>query len=252
MGSVITLSFVPLPIQWSADGNCNGGTVAVCSLRPGKQNNWLFTQHINKSVTVNDSYPVRVFVNITSTIVYCDNCSPLIMVLKYFTNTQQQTDIYTNIKNYTPDGIMPRNTIKYFEATVTDNFYFDMDQDEDGLYFALQDYNMENIKRGACITVSRMLVYRYECPAWTVGLVCYPAIQAPISGNVPISVECIENAHPLNDSMLVNCTSEGQWEVNSIACECDPGLFAETDDDITTCRGMYNGMYYVCNFWCIY
>ena len=252
MGSVITLSFVPLPIQWSAVGNCNGGTVAVCSVLPGEQNNWLFTQHINKSVTVNDSYPVRVFVNITSTFRYCGNCSPLIMVLKYFTNTQQQTDIYTNIKNYTPNGIMPRNTIKYFAATVTDHFYFDMDQDEDGLYFALQDYNMENTNRGACLSVSRMLVYRYECPARRVGVVRYPTIQAPISGNVPIGVECIENAHPLNDSMLVNCTSEGQWEVNSIACDCDPGFFAETDDDITTCRGMYSGMYYVCNFWCIY
>ena len=242
VGSVITLSFVYCLFQWSAEGSCNGGTVEVCSVRTGKQNNWLFTQHINKSVPVNDSYPVRVFVNITNSFQSCDNCNQLITVLKYFTNTQQEREVYTKTKGYTADGIMPRNTMKYFDATVTDNFYFDMDQDEDGFYFALRDNNMRNGDRGACVTVSRILVYRYECSAQTVDLVRYPAAQAPISGNVPISVECTENARPLTDSMMVNCTSEGQWEVTSIGCGCDPGYFIETKDGITACRGMNNKM----------
>ena len=242
MGSVITLSFVHCLFQWSAEGSCNGGTVEMCSMRRGRQNNWLFTQHINKSVPVNDSYPVRVFVNITRTSGgHCDKCSPMITVFKYFTNTQQEREVYNNTKYYTADGIMPRNIMKYLDATVTE-FYFDMDQDKDGFYFALQDFNMKKGDRGACVTVSRILVYRYECSAQTVDLVRYPAAQAPISGNVPISVECTENARPLTDSMMVNCTSEGQWEVNSIGCKCDPGYFIETKDGITTCRGMNNKM----------
>lgn len=223
--------FNPLSVfqlfQWKYDGSgCQYSMVKVCSLVQGYQNNWLFTQYINKNVPANDYYPVRVFVNITYSFMTCSGrvpCSPEFKLLKYVTNSQQPRTTYTNTSLYSGKGIMPDNIVKNTTLSGTKHFYFDMSEEDKGFYLALQDHDED---RGACVTVSRVLVYRHQCRAHVENLVHFPAIQAPVSGTVSVRSECTRNAHHQSISGLVHvCTSEGQWSNAQVACECDVGYY---------------------------
>ena len=99
-----------------------------------------------------------------------------------------------------------------------------------------------------CITVSRVLVYRNECPGHERdpgGLVRRPSVQAPVSGSVPvISSYCAENANhtELSQPQDLVCTAEGKWLNDGINCQCNKGYYK----DGTVCRGMF----YSIEHWC--
>lgn len=209
--------------QWYYAGvGCENSEVKACSILPRRQDNWLFTQYINKNVPANDSYPVRVFVNITYTFMTCpgrQTCSPEFKLLKYVTNFQQHRATYTNTSLYSKDGIMPDNTVENTTLSGTKRFYFDMREEDKGFYLALQHSR-------TCVSVSRVLVYRHQCRAHVENLVHFPAVQAPVSGTISVRSECTRNAHHQSISGLVHvCTSEGQWSNAQVACECDVGYY---------------------------
>ena len=68
-----------------------------------------------------------------------------------------------------------------------------------------------------CINVSRVLVYRYECPA-QIRPLYRPATQAPVNGSVLVTPNftniCFSGFAVVS---TLTCTSEGKW------LECDPG-----------------------------
>ena len=104
--------------------------------------------------------------------------------------------------------------------------YLDMTRSQDGLYLALQDYSMDrdgNHLRGTCVSISRFTVFRYECPEKLVGLVNYPATQAPVSGTRSVTTLCVDNAHRSSSSLSVRCDSTGNWGNQNPQCECDDG-----------------------------
>ena len=180
---------------------CENSTVAVCA--GGRGNKWLYIQRINKSVPAPDNYPVRVFVNITYSFMTCPegrDCDHDFELL-----------IARNFGQYTGDGVMPDRHIRDTTAS----------------------------GKGVCVTVSRVLVYRHECPGHeqqTAGLTRRPATQAPVNGTVSAIPYCVENSHHTEFSMpqTLRCTAEGVWENDLTICECDWGYFR----DGVVCKGI--------------
>ena len=221
----------------------------MCGYTVGDQNNWLFTQHISKAIppTSTDSYTVRVFVNVTYTFHECgrsNNCNPQFRLLKYITNSTQQRDTCSDTSRYSGSGIMPNNTIGLEsidgvrDVLYFDLQYFDMTTSEDGLYLALHDSSAGNL-RGTCVSIIRLTVYRHECPTQAVGLVRYPATQAPVNGTVSVQTQCVDNAHRSSSSLSVRCDSDGHWSSGSPECECDLGYREVTQNGKQVCEGKW-------------
>ena len=211
-------------LQWYSTGMCENSTVAVCT--GGRGNKWLQIQHINKSVPAPDNYPVRVFVNITYSFMTCPegrDCDHDFELL-----------ISRNYEQYTGDGIMPDRHIRDTTASGTQHFYFDVGVDEGGFNLALKSR-----RKGVCVTVSRVLVYRHEClglKQQTAGLTRRPATQAPVNDTVSVIPYCAEHSHHAEFSMpqTLRCTAEGVWENDLTVCECDWGYYR----DGVVCKGI--------------
>ena len=165
-------------LQWYSTGMCENSTVAVCAGGLGAK--FLLTQHINKSVPAPDNYTVRVFVNITYSFMTCPEGRDCdhdfeLLIARYF-------------DPFTGDSIMPDSHIRDTTASGTQHFYFDVGV---GFNLALRSHH-----NGVCVTVSRVLVYRHECPGQPTGLTRRPATQAPVNDNVSAIPYCVENSHP--------------------------------------------------------
>ena len=195
---------------------CENSEVAVCT--GGQRDKWLRIQLISKSVPAPDNYTVRVFVNITYSFMTCPegrDCDHDFELL-----------IARNFR------IMPDRHIRDTTASGTQHFYFDVGVDEDGFDLALKSR-----RKGVCVTVSRVLVYRHECPGHEqqpTGLTRNPATQAPVNGNVSAIPYCAENSHPTYVPQQLICTAEGEWMNGNLHCECDPGYYK----DGYVCKGM--------------
>ena len=210
---------------------CENSAVTVCSGEPGEK--WLRTQYINKSLPAPDKYPVRVFVNITYSSLACPEmiCDPDFEL--HITRN--------NMNDYTGDGIMPTNKIQSFQDTaisITQHFYFDLNETETRFSLALR-----SLPYGVCINVSRVLVYRHECPGHeklSVGLTRRPATQAPVSGRVSAMPYCVKNSHHSEISRpgFLVCTFEGHWINDVTQCVCDIGY----SRDVDKCKGMCPAM----------
>ena len=218
-------------LQWySAGGACENSAVAVCSGRPGEK--YLDTQVISKSLPAPDEYPVRVFVNITYSFMGrcpvpgqdCDEDFELLL------GTLERNEI-----SYSSDGIIPDNRIHDSTPSGTQHFYFDSAPNNDR--FALR---LKSRGGGVCVNVSRVLVYRHECPGHgrqPTGLTRRPATQAVFDRNVSVTPHCAENSNHTDisrpDSLI--CTPEGLWLNALTHCVCGQGY--DNQEDRTKCEG---------------
>ena len=208
---------------------CENNTVDLCSGEPGEK--WLRTQHINKSLPAPDHYPVRVFVNITysrtcSNVTDCENDIELQVRLP---NTHQILMSYTMPGNHTLDTT----------ASGIQQFYFDLNKEEDIFVLTLISHSNDT-----CVNVSRVLVYRHECPQQSIGLTCYPAIQAPIGEAISVFPCCVENSHFSSQGRSVpQCTSEGKWSNDYEYCYCNMKYLR--DDDGCILKGKANNGLYI-------
>ena len=140
-------------------------------------------------------------------------------------------------------GVSPQHISKYMfverispedtSGTVRTNSSLTMDLTsvtETGLYLALVDLS-------TCITVHRLLVFYYVCPAETSNLITRPETIAPESA---IPGQCAENSSPTSsDQPLVSCTVMGTWDT-IIGCACDPGFQGVTESGtVASCSGIY-------------
>ena len=215
---------------------CNSSSVSLCAGGSGGKK-WLYTQFINKSLPAPDTYPVRIFVDVTY---YSYRCMP-----------HCHHDILTNCTNcdmphrrggiellvshadsgeYTGDGITPKNVITYNETKTTKQFYFNTSS-----VFSLALQATE-----ACVTVSRVLVYRYECAGHDrlpTGLSRRPPTQAPDSGSVRVNPYCADHAHisAANGQNKLLCQYNGTWLNEQPQCVCDEGY----NEDVDTCQGKH-------------
>ena len=90
-------------------------------------------------------------------------------------------------------------------------------------------FNLKLISHEGCVTVPRVLVYRYECPGHdrepTVDLGRRPATQAPVTGFVPVTSHCAENSNFTGRYAvrMLMCSSSGLWSGAPLPCQCDVG-----------------------------
>ena len=205
----------------------------MCGFSQGDQDNWLFTQHISKAVPEGSNCPangrVTVFVNLTYTFRNCRerrDCNPRLKLYNYFTNSRQDMTCNDTKSLFTGSGIMHTNIFGPLASgrTATEQRTFSMDASQDGFYLALQDFSMDTSYHlyGACVSISRLIVYRHECHSKKVGLVYYPDTPAPSTGTCPTVAQCAENAHPTS-SLGLTCDFAGHWGDENPQCECDAG-----------------------------
>ena len=202
----------------------------------GSQNNWLFTQYISKALpqTAADTYTVRVYVNITYTFLSCRvraKCREEFLLQNYITNSEQILTC-SQTSQFSGSAIMPNKIIRKSSNGETSTArYFDVTADQDGFYFAFQDVGSGSL-RGTCVAVSKLIIYRHECRAQAVGLVRYPATQAPANDtdNGTVTVKCVPNAYN-SSSLDIKCTSAGYWSSENPICECYVGYQRTTDEN---------------------
>ena len=207
--------------------------VKVCGWGRGRQDNWLFTQHISQGDFDPNiyNYPVQVHVDINFGISNCkgrDGCRRGFELYKYQTNTTQSSSTERQgFKNYRNYNLFANETIPGSTSTSPRrNYSFTLPPSSTGFYIAVRD-------TGSCLTLFRIRVYRNNCQSFQTGLVLYPDAPAPVSGSENIDVGCVENAE-VSGSSKVTCSSDGVWGPQSPVCHCKPGYVTNT----TACNGM--------------
>ena len=216
-------------VQWIQNSNspCQQN-VHVCGYSAGRQNNWLITQLINR--TVKGERLPQVSVLIQFEMQGCDvtlKCQHTFNTHIYETSLPD-SDEARNIKNYRQvERISPDDTSGVrVNETVDVNFSTEFTS----FYFAIQDET-------SCIVITRMIIFYHVCPSETADLVLRPQTVAPIvtRQSLPISVKalCVENASPINmldGAPTLKCNEGGLWSsVPSLGCQCDLGYVASMD-----------------------
>ena len=203
-------------LQWSSvgGGTCADGIVAVC---PGNFTTVLQTQVINKSLPAPDEYPVTVFVGIEYSI-SCPNGSNCDFELQLMRTNRQTVPLAGNQLPH----ISPIYNIQ-FTANPNDFNQFQL--------------SLVAHPSSGCIEVTRLLVYLIQCPSRrsTDRLALLPATQAPETGLVSVTPQCVENSalNPMNSAQL-QCTSDALWMNNDeTLCVCNEGYY----NDNGICRG---------------
>ena len=217
-------------LQWSSQGNCSGGSASVCA--GGGKGERLRTQSINKSLPESHTDPVRIYVNVTYSFTECRGMMQKHCDVELFLANQSNGVS----SSYSRGGIMPDNLIASSVSSGTKQFFFDSHTSVTGFLLALRSVE-------ACVTVSRVLVYHYECPGSDTlpptSLLCRPTTPAPVSSGQIRLVKpyCADNAHLRNETLTIVCSSNGRWYDGKARCECDSGY--REDEEGTTCKGRH-------------
>ena len=179
----------------------------------GPREKHLQTQFINKSLPAPDTYPVRIYIDITYSFTECPK--------------QKECIVELHVENHPERFSYGDGVIRHIESTnETSNGTKKFDFDSSTLSTG---FNLTLISREGCVTVSRMLVYRYECPGHdrqpTVNLGRRPATQAPVIGFEPVTSYCAENSNFTGDKpiRMLMCSSHGHWFGATLPCQCDVG-----------------------------
>ena len=197
--------------QWySTGGTCENGAIEVCG-NDNETENWLETQYINNSLPSHDRYRIRVFLNVSYS----------------FTNCSEDTDCDSDVELSRDNGngyqlnFMPESHIHSDIPTATQQFYTFKNTAKSLGNIAL----VTQPPLYGCVSVSRVLVYSYECPDQRTGLTYRPATLAPNKETVNTMTQCAENSHLINETYTYSqCNSGGEWETDDDYCECDMGL----------------------------
>ena len=206
----------------------------MCGFTAGRQDNWIITQHISR--TVNGIALQQVTVQVDFIMNTCDienNCRRSFNIHKYETSTINTTAA-RNLSNYEfVDQIVPRDGSGMVRENGSVNINFATEAT--GFYLGIQDET-------SCILINRVLVFYYVCPAVTSDLITRPETIAPIIGGTvpPVQVvgECVEGTQPENGVQpRLTCSQNGVWSVNfGAGCVCGAGL--QSSSDGLSCVGM--------------
>ena len=189
---------------------------------------------------VNGTALQQVSVQVDFTLTSCTemNCSRIFSIHKYETSTINATAARTRSNYQIVTLIVPRDV---FSPTVRENASVEMNfvRGETGFYLGIQE-------RDSCLTINRLLVFYYVCPAMTDDLVTHPETIAPVIGDsTPTEVNgtCVENASPENGAgPRLTCTQNGDWSEND-ECVCNPQFLPSSDGH--SCEGMLSVLMYV-------
>ena len=197
-------------------------SVAVCGFEVPPQDNWLITQHISRNINgiLLDQAIVQVEFEFNGCTV--NECAQMFTFQRFVTSTIDPTAA-ANVSNYhLVDTIAPASSSLRQNASVVINF----EGNETGFYLAIRD-------QLSCLSIHRVLVFYYVCPAVTQDLIIHPETRAPpnTSSSEPITVmgTCVGSALPvLGEQPVISCLGGGVWSTVS-GCQSAHG----------TCMGMF-------------
>ncbi len=227
--------FVSL-FQWVEQGTNCESAVTVCGWSAGDQNNWLFTQYINRTV---GGYPLpQLSVQIeyqqsTCPKVGSTRCRRTFELLKYEISAVNPVAA-TNTSHYVAIRTL---TTQVSGASTKSIENFGFNTDETGFYLAIRD-------PGTCILISRLIVFYYTCPGETVNLMVRPETIAPMVGSgiqLNVNASCFQNSSPVGERSSLICLESGNWVVASSGrCECKIGFVPTIDRGNCLCKYNYD------------
>ena len=227
-------------MQWTQLGTATcEGTVSVCGIHVGAQENWLITQHINTVLPGGGGERLRkVTVQFEGALNGCDisrQCRQSFDVYKWESSIINRPAA-ASTANYVRVGeVSPADTDG--NEDFVDHFDIELDDDKDGFYLAVVDL-------GTCVTLTRILVLYYVCPEETSELISRPeAIDSEsIEGTPLVEGECVENSSTESgvDPLLI-CGAGGQWQV-IVPCLCNPGYQLDSSQDQCSGTVLINSM----------
>ena len=215
----------------------------MCGYTAGNQDNWMITQHISRMVggTALPQVTVQVDFRLNPYCTAMYNCDRTFAIHKYETSTINATAA-RSINNY--EFVPPRITPTDGSGDVRENssVQIDFSTAATGVYLGIRDET-------SCVSVHRVVVFYYVCPAETSDLITHPEVIAPFIGNsAPIVVngQCVENSRPQNGiGARLTCSQNGVWGgLDGAGCVCDTGFQRSLDGH--SCVGMFLSL--VCPF----
>ena len=228
------------PSQWIQTTNLTcRQTVSVCGFSAGRQDNWLITQHISRMVNGTALRQVTVLVDFIMNSCVENNCTRRFIIHEYRSSIINMTIARTLMNYQLVSQIDTRNDLS---PTVRENASVNITfgSEGTGFYLGIQDI-------GSCLTINRVLVFYYVCPAVTDNLITRPETIAPVVGDsTPIEVigQCVENATPENvTGPRLTCSQRGVWSaINGAGCVCNQGFQPSSDGHL--CEGMLSAVFY--------
>ena len=213
-------------LQWiqSSSSACRV-VLNVCGFTAGRQDNWIITQHISRMVNGFALQQVIVQVDFVINTCNIDNdCRRSFAIQKYETSTIN-TIAARNLSNYEFVGqIVPRDG----SGSVRENKSVELNfaTEATGFYLGIQDDT-------SCISIHRVLVFYYVCPAVTSDLIARPETIAPISGASQVVGQCVENASPQSGAgPLFICSPSGVWSSTGTGCVCGLGFQSSSNNHL--------------------
>ena len=180
----------------------------VCGFTVPDQDNWLITQHINR--TLPDGFKLeQVSVTVEFSFVGCtgSECAASFSVYKYDTSVidPAAARIVSNYGNTPVERVVPLDQAGLGRQNKTFEIDFEANDQETGFYLAIRDEN-------SCISIHRVLVFYYVCPGEARHTVQFQEKLAPPVGGTAVAAdaECIPRASPSSPSGEVRVTCDGR------------------------------------------
>ena len=199
--------------------------VDVC--RVGPQDNWLITQLINRTVNGTRLPRVSVLIGVENLDFTFDDpfsCqgNQTFSIHVYETSSVDSATA-RNITNYRQvERVSISDTyLPYIRVNETVNI--DFNTNHSSFYLAVQHNIIHANSCAICFSVNRVIVFYTVCPVQTVDMISYPLTIAPVSGLITISASCVENAEPVGEPPVINCSPDGSWDPPSSVCRCMNG-----------------------------
>ena len=176
------------------------------------QNNWLITQYISRDI--NRTLLPQVNVQIDYEFGCSRRCKQSFVLAVWETSRvdRVQARNTSNYRNFYQVSFVSKSKQVSIPLNFTSN--------KKGFYLALIDDN-------TCVTIHRVMVFFFVCPAMIRDLVIYPETLAPPIAKSPIPQimrvegECVAGAYRDTPSkLLLRCTQGGHWDLMEIDTGC--------------------------------
>ena len=162
-------------------------------------------------------------------------CEDSVDVRVYQTNDPGQKT-WTNPSEYFLDQIPLQPFVEAVLVPEVPNLGIPLDGTATGLHLAFVVS-----APGACITITRIVLFYYACPEKVEDLVKFPETVAPTMESpeaVLVEPNCTSNAKFASSvEGQLECHALGVWQSNEIHCLCDRGYFLSGGSSSQTCQG---------------
>ena len=162
-------------------------------------------------------------------------CEDSVDVRVYQTN-DPENETWTNPSEYFPDQIPLQPFVEAALVPEVPHLGIPLDDTAAGLYLAFVVS-----APGACITITRIVLFYFACPEKVENLMKFPETVAPTTESpeaVLVDPNCTSNATLTSTpGAQLECHALGVWQTNEVRCMCDRGYFLSGGSSSPTCQG---------------